>query len=300
MNAKFCLLPFVFAGLFATLCRGADVVRSEIQGQRFVADFYYTQSSTNKTCVLLLGGSEGGKPRPGYLTEFLATNGYPTLALAYFKEKGLPESLQLIPLEYFDEAVDWLRRNERTSSRRIVVIGGSRGAELALLLASTNPKIGGVIAISPSSVVWNGMPKEWPILPCSSWTLGGKPVPFMPFDSTKTVMPMEMRDVYKTFQEALNQKEAVKNASIKVEQIQGPVMLASGHDDEIWPAEQMADAIYSRLQEKKFKYKYQNLKYENAGHTLDERWMIGGTIEGNRKARIDFDEWMLAFLNTLN
>jgi dienelactone hydrolase len=287
----------VFFGLFITFCRGAEVVKSEIQGQSFIADFYCRQDSTNKLGVLFLGGSEGGKPR-GYFARFLATNGYPTLALAYFKEKGLPESLQSIPLEYFDQAIAWMETNQQAHADRVVVVGASRGAELALLLASTNPKIKGVVALSPSSVVWNGMPKELPIVPCSSWTLGGKPVPFMPYDSTKAA-PKDMHDVYLLFQEALKQRKAVEKAAIKVERIHGPVLLASGQDDEIWPAGEMADAICSRLKEKGFKYRFENLKYPDAGHTLNERLMIGGTFEGNQKARIDFEEQALVFLKAV-
>ncbi len=291
-------LACIFTGLFATFCHGADVVKCEVEGQRFVADLYCSPDSTNSLGILLLGGSEGGIPR-GYRAAFFATNGYPTLALAYFKEKGLPESLQLIPLEYFNKAIEWMETNKQTRIRRVVVVGISRGAELALLLGSTNPKIKGVIALSPSSVVWNGMPNELPILPCSSWTLGGKPVPFMPYDSTKVAAPKDVHDIYRSFQEALKQKAAVEKATIKVERIHGPVLLASGQDDEIWPAGQMTDAICSRLNEKGFKYEYENFNYPDAGHTLDERWMIGGTFEGNQKARIDLDERALVFLKAI-
>jgi uncharacterized protein len=298
MRAKRWLATFVFIYCLAAFGCGAEVVKTPIEGHGFVADFYYRPHSTNRPGVLFLGGSEGGKPH-GSFAQFLATNGYPTLALAYFKEKGLPQSLQLIPLEYFDKAIEWLETNKLAHADRVVVAGASRGAELALLLASTNPKIKGVIALSPSSVVWNGMPQELPIVPCSSWTLGGKPVPFMPYDSTKAAAPADMHDIYQSFQEALQHKELVNRAAIQVERIHGPVLLASGQDDAIWPAGEMADAICSRLKQKGFKYKYENLKYPDAGHTLDERWMIGGTFEGNKKARIDFDERVLVFLKAI-
>lgn len=275
------------------------VIKNTVEGKNFVADFYFREGSTNKLGILLLGGSEGGKPR-GDLMRFFATNGYPTLAVAYFKERGLPESLQLIPLEYFDKPIEWLQTNQQAHATRVAVFGVSRGAELALLLASSNPKVKGVIALSPSSVVWNGMPKELPIVPCSSWILRGCPVPFMPYDSTKVTVPKDMHDIYVSFQEALKKKHMVEEATIKVERIHGPVLLASGHDDEIWPAEEMTDAICSRFKENGFKYKYVNLKYAEAGHTLDERRMFGGTFEGNKRARVDLYERMLAFLKALD
>jgi len=288
----------LFIGLFALVGHGAEVTRSEVEGNGFIADFYCRQDLTNKPGILFLGGSEGGKPL-GSLAKLFAENGYPTLAVAYFKEKGLPESLQLIPLEYFDKAIDWMGHNNHVRPGGIIVVGASRGAELALLLASIKPEIKGVIALSPSCVVWNGMPKQLPVLPCSSWTLGGKPVSFMPYDSTKNMVPDDLPAVYKLFKEQLAQNEAVEKAAIKVEQIHGPVLLASGHDDAIWPADKMGDAICSRLKAKGFKYKYEHLKYKDAGHTLNENYMIGGTFEGNKKARIDLTERMFVFLKAI-
>src|SRR5882724_1915790 len=142
----------VLIGLFAPVVHGAEVVKSEVEGQGFVADFYCSRDLTNKIEVLFLGGSEGGKP-DGLLAMLLAERGHPTLALAYFKEKGLPETLQSVPLEYFDNPIKWMEHNEKFPQRGVVILGASGGAELALLLASIKPQIKGVIALSPSSVV---------------------------------------------------------------------------------------------------------------------------------------------------
>jgi uncharacterized protein len=288
----------LIAWIMAVAC-GAEVIKSEVAENGLVADFYRSPDLTNGPCILFLGGSEGGKPRDPFL-ECLAQRGYPILAVAYFKEKGLPESLQMIRLEYFDKAIEWLRQNVQAERVGIVAVGRSRGAELALLLASARPAIRGVVAVSPSSVVWNGMPKEPPMVVCSSWSLSGKPVPFMPADPGrdlgKELAAGGLRVIYQFFQGELAKKELVSKAAIRVEQIRGPVLLASGHDDEIWPAEEMGDAICSRLKEKGFKYKYEHLKYPEAGHSLSETLMMGGTVEGNRKARVDLTEKTLAFL----
>lgn len=299
MKMKFWILSLLLTALFTPQGNTAEAIRSEVEGTGFVADFYYNRDLTNNLCILFLGGSEGGKP-PGRLAKAFAERGYPTLALAYFKEKGLPETLQSIPLEYFDKPLDWLKHNEGTRRADVVVVGASRGAELALLLASIKPEINAVIALSPSSVVWFGLPKELPILPCSSWTLSGKPIPFMPYDARKNIVPGDMRAIFKNIEDSLTHKDEVEKASIKVEQIHGPVLLASGHDDTICPAEEMGNAICSRLKEKGFKYKYEHLKYKDAGHTMDERWMMGGTFEGNEKARIDLTEKIFGFLKAID
>ncbi|HVF46420.1 MAG TPA: acyl-CoA thioester hydrolase/BAAT C-terminal domain-containing protein, partial [Pyrinomonadaceae bacterium] len=78
-------------------------------------------------------------------------------ALAYFGFDTLPAELERIPVETVDRAVDWLAAQPGVDPNRIVLQGGSKGAELALLAASLNKRVAGVIAISPSSVVYEGI-----------------------------------------------------------------------------------------------------------------------------------------------
>jgi pimeloyl-ACP methyl ester carboxylesterase len=297
------IVTAVCLALFAMMAHGAEVIKTDVAGRGFVADFYFTADSTNKPGILFLGGSEGGRPRTPFL-DLLASNGYPTLAVAYFKEKGLPESLAMIPLEYFDKPIQWMQRNKQMGPGGIIVVGASRGAELALLLASVRPEIKGVIALAPSSVVWNGTPKEPPITVSSSWTLGGKPVPFMPADPKRDLYQEisvgGLSVLYKFYHDELAKKSLVEAAAIKVERIHGPVMLASGQHDPICPSGEMGDAICSRLKEKGFQYKYEHFKYPNAGHTLSETLVWGGTFEGNQQARINLTERILAFLHECN
>lgn len=280
---------FLLIGLLApaVVCQ-AEVIKSEIHTNGFVANFYCDPNLTNKLGILFLGGSEGGMPYP---LLFLPEKGYPTLTLAYFKEKGLPENLESIPLEYFDKPIEWMQHNTHIPSTNIVVIGISRGAELSLLLGSVKPAIKGVIAISPSSVVWSGIPKEVSTGTCPSWTLGGKPIPYMPFDTNDITS-----GVYNYFVRSLARQADVERAAIHVENIRGPILLASGQDDTLWPSAEMANAICARLKDAGFKYKYTNLVYKNAGHTFNTNYMIGGTIEGTQEARIDLFKQILAFL----
>lgn len=51
------------------------------------------------------------------------------LALAYFRVAPLPRNLVEIPLEYFRKAVDWMKARPTANTRRIAVMGISRGAE---------------------------------------------------------------------------------------------------------------------------------------------------------------------------
>jgi uncharacterized protein len=290
---------FAFAVMISsTACnskpvRDAEPVRMEVAGERFVADFYSMEQSPRKLGILVLGGSEGGKAE--YFARILAQQGYPVLSLAYFKTPGTPEYLDMIPLEYFDKPIQWLKTNTKVQNGGIVVVGGSKGAELALLLASRIPDIRGVIAVSPSSVVWQGIPKDfWP--PRSSWSIKGKPVSFVPYDVSKGFDPNDLLSLY---QQSLSQKERVQQATIEVENIQGPVLLLSGRQDSMWPSREMGDMICERLKARNFRFKWEHIKYDDAGHTLNEYFMIGGTAEGNQKARLDSTKRMLEFLKGL-
>jgi uncharacterized protein len=270
-------------------------------GVEFDAKIFYPKNKSKNIVILYLGGSEGGLPNSENGSE-LAQNGFPTLALGYFKTKQTPENLDLIPLEYFDKVFVWLATRPELRGKKIAVVGASKGGELALLLASKNPQICAVVAFSPISVVFQGMPKDyWP--PRSSWSYKGVPVPFVPYDSNYYFGHSE--EIHKGilvgyYQESMKNQDAVKKAEIEVEKINGPILLFSGNQDTIWPSTEMCKMISRRLKKKQFKHKIEHVKYENAGHTLSEFYLLGGTKEGNRHARIDSTRRMLEFLNSLS
>lgn len=65
-----------------------------------------------------------------------------------------------MPLERVERGLRWLRDHPRVAARdgRVAIVGASKGAELALVLATTFPDlVGPVVAYTPSSVVWAGI-----------------------------------------------------------------------------------------------------------------------------------------------
>jgi len=114
--------------------------------------------------LVVFGGSNGGL-HAAPLARAFASYGYPALALAYFRAPGLPSRLENIPLEYFEGAIQFVRRQPGVG--RVVLSGSSRGGEAALLLAATYPaRVQGVVAIVPHYQTNYG------------WSLKGKPVPY--------------------------------------------------------------------------------------------------------------------------
>lgn len=291
LHAAFAAL--LVGALYSSEAGGSEPLDITVAQEGFAATYYDPPEGTTPVGVVVLGGSEGG--RSARRAEAFAAEGYAVLSLAYFKEAGTPDYLDEIPLEYFDKPIKWFAERLAMRGRKIVLVGGSKGAELALLLASRKAEIAGVIAISPSSVVFQGIPRVfWP--PRSSWSDKGKPLPFVPYDASQGVDPTNLRPLYEL---SLSHAGLVAKASIPVEKINGPILLLSGKDDGMWPASEMADAIVARLKQNKFPHAFDHIAYDNAGHTLNEFFMIGGTKEGNRKARVDAWQRMLAFLSQI-
>jgi dienelactone hydrolase len=140
--------------------------------QGLAGAYFAPRSGSPGPAVLQLGGSGGSY---GYLpAALLASRGYPTLSLAYFKEPGLPKTLKNIPLEYFAKALRWLAAQPGVDPNRVLVYGASRGGEAALLIGATYPDlVHGVIACTPSADVNGAYPG-----PGYAWTFGGQPIPY--------------------------------------------------------------------------------------------------------------------------
>src|SRR5262249_41506978 len=128
--------------------------------------------------LLAFGGSEGGISGGLGFARFYATLGYSCLGVAYFADKNLPPYLAEIPLEYFQTAIDWMKKQPEVKAAAIGVLGGSRGGELALLLAANLPDVKAAIAQVPSGVVWDGYDVTKGVV--SSWTFHGKDLPYIP------------------------------------------------------------------------------------------------------------------------
>lgn len=265
-----------------------------VSGVEFDAEFYPGAGSARRMGVIVLATSEGGIP--SRRAQQISEGGFPTLALGYFKTERTPQYLDMIPLEYFDQPIEWLMRNELTDGSGVILMGESKGAELALLLASRKSEVKGVIAFVPSSVVFQGIPEVfWP--PRSSWSQQGEPIPFVPYDSAGVPDPNDILGLYRN---SLKQQDAVEAATIPVERINGPILLFSAADDRMWPSVEMCEAIVRRLDESGFGHGHEHITYDAAGHTLIEYFMMGGTEEGNREARLDSAKRTLAFLERVS
>jgi uncharacterized protein len=220
--------------------------------------------------VLALGGSDGGVPM--YWARLLARERFASLALAYFNTPNTQPALTELPLERLERALRWLREQPgaATSDGRVGVLGVSKGGELALLLAVTFPElVGPVVAYTPSSVVWQGIDfraQRPPLL--SSWSLGGRPLPFVHYPEgvgpAHSERGMSLLPIYDRGLDGIADEAAV----IPVERAIGPVLLVSGGDDRMWPAERMCRMVVDRMRANGRERDVQHLSFPEAGHVL--------------------------------
>lgn len=284
----------------AAAARAATVT---IREDGLVADYFAAvgdAAPTSAGAVIVLGGSEGGLGGSRPLARRLADAGIPAMAVSYFGETGQPTKLDEVPIEPVGRALEWLQARPEIRGP-IAIMGGSKGAELALLFASREPDIRAVVAGMPSSVVWAGIDPTGGQVG-SSWTAGGAPVPHAPYDLSRGVT--SILDLYSHSLAA-----APTEARIPVERINGPILMISGGSDALWPSARMAAEIEQRLEDRDFPFPVTRLVYPEAGHAAFgppvtappeelERTIVffGGTIPALIEARADGWPRVLEFL----
>jgi uncharacterized protein len=270
-----------------------EVQRVEVREGGLVGRFYAAAGASRRTGVLMLTGSGGGYPDEAAARD-LAQAGFPVLAIAYFRDReGHPPELEQkelrnVPLEYLFKALEWLQARPEVRADRIVVMGESRGAELALMIGALRRDVAGVIAYSPQELRWAAVGGGGP-----AWTLKGIPLPYAEGVYNRATPMSQYTDI-------LDGPADVRNdAAIDVEHIHGPVLLISSRADAVWPSARMANDIEARLRAHGFPYRVENVQYEDASHLLmgfgpamtelrvSDRFTMrfGGTAEGTERAR---------------
>ncbi|HEX7907372.1 MAG TPA: acyl-CoA thioester hydrolase/BAAT C-terminal domain-containing protein [Paraburkholderia sp.] len=297
------------------------VERREMRADGCVGTLFLPATPGPHPVVLVLNGSGGGINEPrGAL---YASRGYAALALGYFKTPGLSDYISNTPLEYFRRALDWIARELQPAHDFIAVSGQSRGGELALLLGATYPdRIKAVIGYVPGAVVHSAQNAADPAIGREgpTWLLDGKPLPHL-WENNRTASWQPFDDGppphrhERAIRTALLDKEAVERARIRVENIDGPVLLLSATDDGSWPSSDYSRMVVEQLERRGHAYPVRHLDFERAGHAIlfpyvpttqlvyahpvSKRISTGGG-EPAANARADEASWreVLVFLDT--
>jgi BAAT / Acyl-CoA thioester hydrolase C terminal/Acyl-CoA thioester hydrolase/BAAT N-terminal region len=291
-----------------------SVRRMAVRGG-IVATLYEPDHDTALPGVLIIGGSDAGEGAPG-VAMLLASHGFAALSLSYFGAEGLPPTLENVPMEYFQKALNWMRSQSDIDPRSIAIYSESRGTEAALFTAANDSGVSAVVARSPSFVFWSGVTAAH--LPGSAaWTSHGKPLPYV----VNTLYPdfiltylwdratgLAVRQT-PLFLEDLAHTADPDKIAIPLEQIHGSVLLLAGADDQIWPSAMMTERMMARLRLHSHAYRDQSVTFADTGHPIpyvylptrgnwrDSPFAVGGTPEGMAKAQAIAWPQILRFLS---
>ena len=227
-------------------------------GVGFSAIRWNGEGETPRALIIFLGGTEGGYWAGPLFWQFV-NEGYSTVSIAYHGIEGTPDQLVGRPLEpVFDTVSQVIAANHHDGDGCAIIIGTSKGAELALLLAAYETELNhsdrkfvdGVIALAPSHVVWQAPHIRFDRR--SSWSLAGEEMAFAPYPWLSSGIAAAFSDIRMTRRlllDGLRNEAAENSARIPAERIDVPTVLYSSPGDPVWPADIMAERLIARLEE---------------------------------------------------
>lgn len=279
------IVIFVSASSYVLICQYQfnPQVLPEHYGQ--VDAQLFSDQDKVQPLIVFFGGSEGGngmaKPQSADERRIYTDNGYAMLSIGYFGMDGTPEHLDRISLNAINDAIQRTQQLQHIDASCVAVIGGSKGAELALSLASKFTNINAAVSLAGPHVSFNSIYFATNGR-TGSFAFNNSSLPYVtvPVEAIPALLRGDFR---KAHEMALTDQNAVQQARIAVEQINGPVLLISGEKDQVWPSAEMSAQVIERLKQKEFKHPYQHIMVPNGNHFTPQA---------------DYHEQVVKFLNT--
>jgi pimeloyl-ACP methyl ester carboxylesterase len=232
----------------------------------FEGSTLFVPDQTPQAAVMLLHGSEG---HPSHWTQryaaFLAEHGYAALYFAWYgyrNQVGLPDSIIDVDLERTVSALYWLKEKMK---RQIFLMGVSRGAEQAMIVASLIESRRTQPPVLPNGLILHAATDQ--IAP-----------PFSEDQQLHAVTAKPWR-----WENSGGQDEI--GTRIEIERYQGVILLSHGVNDDLWEidrSERILDSLRNRPGN--LARRVRVLFHKGEGHVLSAR------------AQHRFDKEVLKFL----
>ena len=262
------------------------------------------EKKTHKGVVVCYGGSEGS---PNFEeAQRLAKEGYETLAVFMFGMKNQQKTLVKIPLEQFEDVLKYVNKNIEGKTP-ITVLAASKGAEYALNLATKYDEISNLVLIAPSAYTFAGLDFD---NYGSSWTWKGKEIEYVDIKNSSfltfiknIIVPIIIKSPvqYKAIYDNAAEQDLERTRKlIPAQNIKANILMIVGEDDQMWGSYEMAKIIQSYNKNAIIS------SHKNAGHifegtgvvnTPNIRLRLGGTSDGNKKAKLEEEKVINNFLN---
>lgn len=190
----------------------------------------------------------------------MASHGFAVLALAYFNFEDLPTKLLEIDLEYFEEAANFLLAHPKVQGPGIGVVGVSKGAEIALAMASFLKQVGAAVCINGLTFASEPSPYRYKELVVPASKLNYENAEF------NAVGALVYRNV------VLNPlNEPNQSCFIPLEKAEGQILFIVGENDGCLDSKKFAEKSLDRLR-LHGKSNGRMLAYPGAGHLIEPPW----------------------------
>jgi esterase/lipase len=233
------------------------------------------QVGKGKPLIVFLGGSEGGYPHIPFLVDEFVASDISVAEIGYFGLPETPKHLSEISIDAIAAKIEKLSENHSC----VGILGLSKGAELALVLAAYKNVSDVTVALAPSSVVWQSSKAS--LSKASSWTLNGKQMPYVPYKSfswAAVSAVLNVNGALALHEKSLTDTEAAKRAVIPVERVDQPVLLQGATRDQIWPSYEMANAVFERVNRLNPGHKFTLKTYDHDHYLLRNREAVDDLV----------------------
>lgn len=269
----------------------AGVTITPITGEH-LSGFYFKPERRTRSGITISYGGSGGNA--GWETAIHAAElGQESLALFFWGQPNQTAFLDQVPLEDFQEVIDWVDEHAE-SSKPMILAGGSKGAEYVANLLPRYDRIDHAILVAPGSYCF---PALGPQFHNSSWSYQGKPVPHVDWSvdkdwtgqqngeqTAKLIFGFPLATVSR-YEGMLNY--APEEARIRIEDSKATIHAYAGDQDQLWPSAKMANQLKEAAPDR-----VTVTIYEGAGHSPGtQRYVgalggldLGGSNEANAAA----------------
>ncbi|XP_006731030.1 acyl-coenzyme A thioesterase 1, partial [Leptonychotes weddellii] len=222
----------------------------------------------------------------------LAGKGFAVMALAYHDYEDLPKGLEILHLDYFEEAVNYLLDHPQVKGPGVGLLGSSKGGELCLSMASFLKGITAAVIINGSVAVVGGA------LHYKDETL-----PPLAVDPSRVRLTKDgLADILHVLNSPL--EGADQKSFIPVERAESAFLFLVGQDDHNWKSEFFANEASKCLQAHG-REKPQIICYPGTGHYIEPPYfpmcraslhiLVGGPViwggEPRAHAMAQVDAW---------
>ncbi|XP_042548410.1 acyl-coenzyme A thioesterase 1-like isoform X3 [Dipodomys spectabilis] len=189
-----------------------------------------------------------------YRASLLAGKGFAVMALAYYNYDDLPKVMDTMRVEYFEEALNFLRNHPEVKGPGIGLLGNSKGGELGLAVTSFLKGVTAAVIINGSVAAVGG-------------TIHYKDESVPPVSLLRNRVKFTKDGIMDVI-EGLQSPLVEEKSFIPVERSDTNFLFLVGQDDHNWKSEFYANEASKRL-EAHGKAKPQIILYPEAGHNID-------------------------------